>query len=364
MRPATAVALAGGAIALVGCGSGGTTATGSSDDGTTTAPVQRTTLVTRQTASGTLGYGDARSVLNRRSAGEPGVTVTWLPEEGATIRRGEPLYGLDGEAVRLLYGTTPAYRTLTWGDTGADVRQLERNLQALGHDPGDVDGTFDADTSTAVRDWQEDVGWTQTGQVELGQVVFLPGARRIGDHTAAEGDVVTPAQEILKTTSRRQVVSIDLDADDQQLARRGERVTVSLPGGRAAKGRITHVGAVAHAAADDDSSGQPGGEGDAGAEEAATIDVTVRLEAGANTGRLDGAPVSVGLVDEVSRNTLAVPVTALLAQVGGGYAVDKRIPGGVRRVEVEVGQFADGRVAVTGPQLQAGDEVVIPDGDF
>ena len=71
MRPATAVALAGGAIALVGCGSGGTTATGSSDDGTTTAPVQRTTLVTRQTVSGTLGYGDARSVLNRRSAGEP-----------------------------------------------------------------------------------------------------------------------------------------------------------------------------------------------------------------------------------------------------------------------------------------------------
>lgn len=368
MRPAVLVALTGGAVvALAGCGSaGGAGPTNAADDGTTTAKVQRTTLVTRQTVSGTLGYAGRRGLLNRLGGGEAstGSTITWLPAEGAAVRRGGPLYRVDGEAVRLLYGTTPAYRTLSWGDEGVDVEQLERNLAALGYDPGAVDGTFDGDTDDAVRDWQADVGWTQTGQVELGQVAFLPGARRIGDVKTAEGDVVSAGQPVLETTTRRQVVSIDLDADDQQLARRGERVTVSLPGGRSADGRITHVGAVAHAAADDGGSGQSGSDDEGGGEEDATIDVTVRLDPGSDTGRLDGAPVSVGLVDEVSRNALAVPVTALLAKAGGGYEVEKRTGGGARRVPVEVGQFTDGMVAVTSPQLQAGDEVVVPDGDL
>jgi hypothetical protein len=138
---------------------------------------------------------------------------------------------------------------------------------------------------------------------------------------------------------------------------------VSLPGGRTAEGRIAHVGDVAHAAADD-SGGHPGSDDEGGEEEDATIDVTVRLSADANTGRLDGAPVSVGLVDEVSRDVLAVPVTALLAKAGGGYAVDKQGAGGVQRVPVRVGQFTDGEVAVTSPQLQQGDTVVVPDGDL
>jgi peptidoglycan hydrolase-like protein with peptidoglycan-binding domain len=368
MRPAVAIALAGGAVVALGaCGSGGSgTQAAGTDDGTTTAQVQRTTLITRQTVSGTLGYADQRSLLNRAGGAtqtQAGATITWLPDEGAIVRRGGALYRLDGEAVRLLYGTTPAYRTMSWGDAGTDVEQLERNLKALGYDPGDVDGTFDGDTYDAVRAWQEDAGWTKTGQVELGQVAFLPAARRIGEIKVATGDVVATGAEVLETTARRQVVTIDLDADDQELAKRGEQVTVSLPGGRSAKGRISHVGAVAHAAASD-TGGQPGSDDDSGEEEDATIDVTVRLNADANTGRLDGAPVSVGLVDEVGRDVLAVPVTALLAKAGGGYAVDKQVAGGVQRVPVRVGQFTDGEVAVTSPQLQQGDTVVVPDGDL
>jgi hypothetical protein len=369
MRPAVAIALAGGAVVVLGgCGSGGSgTQAAGADDGTTTAQVQRTTLITRQTVSGTLGYAGQRSLLNRAGGGaeqaDGAATITWLPDEGAIVRRGGALYRLDGEAVRLLYGTTPAYRTMSWGDTGTDVEQLERNLKALGYDPGDVDGTFDGDTYDAVRAWQEDAGWTKTGQVELGQVAFLPGARRIGDVTVATGDVVATGAEVLETTSRRQVVTIDLDADDQELAKRGEQVTVSLPGGRSAEGRISHVGAVAHAAADD-SGGQGGSDDGGGDEEDATIDVTVRLGADANTGRLDGAPVSVGLVDAVSRDVLAVPVTALLAKAGGGYAVDKQVAGGVQRVPVQVGQFTDGEVAVTSPHLKQGDKVVVPDGEL
>ena len=64
------------------------------------------------------------------------------------------------------------------GDEGTDVRQLERNLVALGHDPdGDieVDDEYDWATTAAVRDWQEALGLDETGALEPGQVVFLPG---------------------------------------------------------------------------------------------------------------------------------------------------------------------------------------------
>lgn len=383
MRAAAAIALAGGAVVLTACGSGDDRQT-SASAGTTTAKVQRTTLITRETVSGTLAYADSRPLLNRLSgagvgggggegggegggggAGDgggsgSGATVTWLASEGSTVRRGGALYGLDGEPVRLLYGATPAYRTMTWGDEGRDVEQLERNLKALGYDPGDVDGEYDGDTGDAVRDWQEDAGWAPTGAVELGQVAFLPGARRIGDVTVQKGDVVAAGEQVLETTSREQVVEVDLAADEQQLAQRGQEVTVSLPGGRSAEGRISRVGSVAQAA--DDGGGAPDSEDDGGEEEDATIDVTVWLKAGSATGPLDGAPVSVGLVDEVSRDALAVPVTALLAEPGGGYAVDEQTPGGAQRVPVEVGQFSDGLVAVTSPQLREGDEVVVPDG--
>ena len=365
MKPVVAAALAGGAVALAGCGSGGggTGPAQAGDDATTTAKVQRTTLITRETVSGTLGYADERTLLNRLSAGEAPATVTWMAPEGATIRRGQALYRLDNEAVRLLFGSTPAYRTLAWGTEGPDVEQLERNLDALGYDPGTIDDTYDGDTYDAVRAWQEDVGWEETGRVTLGQVAFLPGARRIGRHTVTRGDVVAAGAAVLQTTAPRQVVTIALDADDQQLAQRGQQVTVSLPGGRTTEGRIASVGAVAHPAADDGGDA-PGSDDAGGEEEDATIDVTVRLTAGADTGRFDGAPVSVGLVGQVARDVHAVPVTALLAKVGGGYEVEKRTPTGDQRVTVEVGQFTDGLVAVTSPQLDEGDEVVVPDGEL
>jgi hypothetical protein len=58
-----------------------------------------------------------------------------------------------------------------------------------------------------------------------------------------------------------------------------------------------------------------------------------------------------------------VPVTALLAQSDGGYAVEV-VSAGVRNhlVPVSLGLFddADGLVQVTGSRLAAGQEVVVP----
>jgi hypothetical protein len=345
-----------------------------------TATVARRTLVARELVDGTLGFADTRTVVNRLagsgdssggsgdsaggSSGEPdagsgggsSATLTRTAAPGSVVRRGGALYWVDGEPVLLMYGSTPAYRTLKTGVAdGADVEQLEANLSALGFYPGVVDEEFTETTASAVRDWQESIGLDETGRVELGRVVFLPGARRIGARKTAVGQALAEGGEVLETSSTRRVVTVELDVAKQSLARAEEAVRVALPGGATVRGRITHVGHVAHAKAGSDSGSPDGGSGD----QELVIDVSVALRAARGIGRFDQAPVTVALASERRRHALVVPVEALLARRGGGYAVE--LAGSHRLVPVETGLFADGLVTVSGHGVRPGTRVAVPE---
>jgi hypothetical protein len=278
-------------------------------------------------------------------------TVTSLPRAGTVIERGGALYRLDGDPIVLMYGSTPAYRALRSGIShGPDVRELEQNLLTLGFDPGTVDDAFTSATAAAVSDWQESVGLERTGAIELGRVVFLPGPRRVGEHKASVGSVLSGGSEVLATSSTKRVVSVALDASLQDLARKGERVEVTLPAGATVRGRITAVGRVAREVQSSDS--------DPNAEQQLVIDVTIELRSKRGIGRLDEAPVSVGLAQETRRNVLAVPVNALVARRGGGYGVE--LAAGHRIAPVQAGLFADGYVEVSGSAVRRGTRVVVP----
>src|SRR5262249_61590123 len=109
----------------------------------------------------TLGYGEEVPV----AAGGEG-TLTWIAATGATVMRGEPLFRVDERPVVALYGQVPLYRTLRVGLTGADVRQLEDNLAALGSTAVPVDDVFTAGTAAAVGVWQAGLGRAVTGAVD------------------------------------------------------------------------------------------------------------------------------------------------------------------------------------------------------
>ena len=82
----------------------------------------------------------------------------------------------------------------------------------------------------------------------------------------------------------------------------------------------------------------------------------------AATGTWDQAPVQVGITSASVRNAVVVPVTALLAQSGGAYAVEVVGAGASNHlVPVSLGLFddAEGLVQVTGSGLTAGQEVVV-----
>jgi peptidoglycan hydrolase-like protein with peptidoglycan-binding domain len=349
VRRALAAAGAAGVAAVVA-----TVALGAGDDpppvraadpAAATATVERRDLVDREVVQGTLGYADA-STLAAAAAG----TITELPEPGALVRRGHALYEADNApAAWLMYGDLPAWRDFNgWMSDGDDVRQLERNLRALGYDP-DHDMTIDDDwtwaTTAAVERFQDDHGLTEDGTLSQGEVVFRPGSTRVGDVDATVGQSVAPGARLAELTATSREITVDLEAFRQELARAGDGVTVDLPNGRSARGRIAEVAKVADPPASQD------------ADPTIAVTIVLRGRAAHGTG-LDQAPVDVGFARERSKDVLAVPVTALLARAGGGFAVEVVANGNRHLIPVELGTYAEDYVAVSGDGLREGMTVV------
>jgi peptidoglycan hydrolase-like protein with peptidoglycan-binding domain len=347
---------------------------------TGTATVARTDVVERQQVAGTLGYGDSVTVVGQSQDGggssgaggggqaQDGI-VTRVPAVGAVVGRGQTLFEVDGHPVPLWYGARPAWRAFGLGMTdGQDVRQLEANLVALGFDPDraiTVDRHYSWATAAAVKRWQQASGRARTGAVPLGQVVFLPGPIRVATVTATVGAPLPAGTAILSATSTRPLVTVALDPAMQQQVRRGARVEVTLPDGKTTRGTVASVGRVATQSST--GSGQEGGQdpsqsGNSNSSGQATVQVTVRLANPRAAGGLDQAPVQVAITTQAAKGVLAVPISALLAQPGGGYAVQVLQGGSRRLVAVRTGLFDEtaGLVEVNGAGLAEGQRVEVP----
>ncbi|QES48763.1 peptidoglycan-binding protein [Streptomyces venezuelae] len=321
-----------------------------------TAPVQRGDLSSGLRVEGTLGHAGER----RLNAAGPGV-LTWIADAGSAVARDGRLYEVNGRPVRLMYGATPMYRPLKAGDKGEDVRQLKRNLLALGHGTGldPEDKTFTEGTVTAVKRWQKAHKAKQTGEVAKEDIAFVSGPQRVQRAEAAIGDEAAPGKPVLTLTGTDRIVRFRMDAGQADAAKPGDRVSVTLPGGGAATGRIDSVGAPPPG-----TDGQGGGTGSGGGsgdgDGKAKVEVVVVFDRPAEAKGPDRSPVSVLLTGETRTNVLSVPVNALLALSGGGFGVQVVENGTVREVRVELGMFGQGRVEITGGDLKDGMEVGVP----
>jgi peptidoglycan hydrolase-like protein with peptidoglycan-binding domain len=282
-------------------------------------------------------------------------TFTKLPSVGQVLRRGESLYEINGQSVLLLYGSVFPTRAFVAGmSAGSDVAELNANLDALGYGQGLEGEEFGAATAAAIRAFQSAHGLSVTGELPLGSVVFEPGPVRVTSVTATVGQTVMPGP-VLGITSTARRVKVALDAAQQASVKVGDEVTITLPNNQTTPGRITYVSSVATSPS---GSGRGGGEEEGGP----TIEVDITPTDPTATGHLDQAPVNVSITTESVQDALAVPIDALLALAGGGYAVEV-IEGRLHRLEaVSLGLFddADGLVQVSGQGVSAGQRVVVP----
>ncbi|MEJ3749639.1 peptidoglycan-binding domain-containing protein [Actinomycetes bacterium KLBMP 9797] len=313
-----------------------------------TTPVTRQTLVEAVTAQGELGYGPTTPL----AATAPG-TVTWLPEPGATVGRGDILLRADELPVLLLYGALPMYRPLAETAKGRDVEQFEDNLAALGYEGFTVDEEFSVATTAAVKRWQKDLELPETGTVEKERLVYAPGAVRIAERLVRIGASATG--DVLSYTGATRGVTVSTQAAEAGWAAKGVKVTVTLPDGKTVAGEVSGVVEAGAGAA------REGAAAAAPADRAPTVDIAVTVKDQKALGKLDRGGVSVRYIAKERKDVLTVPVTALLALAEGGYGVEVVLPDGPRVIAVEVGLFAEGRVEVSGAELAEGVQVGVPE---
>jgi hypothetical protein len=342
---------------------------------TSTYTVTRQSLTSQTQEDATLGDAGSYSVVNQfqgSSASAGSATYTSLPAVGATVRQGQVLYSVSGSPVVLLYGTVPSYRDLAEGDSGPDVTELNTDLVKLGYlsaaDLGTPSGWgyYSAATAYGVELLEAKLGLTETGSLDLGAVVVVPGAIEVTGYgtNVVLGGAATAGEVVLTGSSTTPVVTIDLDATQQSEVHAGEPVSVTLPSGSSTPGVVSSISNVATSSSSSSSSGSSssGSSSSGSSGNAATITVEVSLDNPKAAGSLNQAPVEVTITTGSVSNALVVPVDALLAQGNGGYAVQVIGTGGrYHLVAVTPGVFDDaaGLVQVTG-NLAPGQKVVVP----
>ena len=379
---AGAVVLA-GAIAtggVVAASSGKRAASATQQLPVKTVKVEKRELSAMVSLDGTLTYragpdGTPYLVVNQAHG-----TYTGLPHAGQVISQGQVLYRVDDTPVVLLYGSTPAYRSLSAGATGADVAELNADLVALGYaTPAQLNPAssyFGSATTTALEKLQAAVGLAQTGTLAFGQAVFEPTAVRVTSLSAQLGTGTQTGATVIQGSSTARDVRVALGASQQTEVAVGDKVTITLPDNKTTPGVVSSVGTVATCPPGSGSgSGSGAGSGSGGpgtdtcsssgpgSSNSPTVTVDVAPSDPAATGTWDQGPVQVTITTANAPGALVVPVTALLARSSGGYAVEVVDRGGVHRlVAVSLGLFddADGLVQVSGTELAAGQEVVVP----
>ena len=264
-----------------------------------------------------------------------GGTVTDVVDAGALIATGDTLVSIDAKPTAAIIGPTPAWRTMTVDDEGADVLALENALVELGYDSADqlsVDGYFTSYTGALVGLWQADQGREVTERVAFGDIVIVPEGTRVASVWALPGDPNSGALMTLSSSAQRAV--FDLDADQRTGLSTGEEVEIRFEDGSTTVATVSTI--------------EPDGEGawvatallgpDAAGSflDATDIDVSWSLPLGTDLTvvnasalvRLDSGNYALEVVGSHDRDTTLVPV-ALGARSGSTVEVVGIDPGTV-----------------------------------
>ncbi len=307
-----------------------------------TATVTRTDLTTSISFAGSLGYGPATTFTGRKAG-----TVTSLPAVGTVVNRGQRLYAVDARPVALFLGDTPLYRTIdNTTQPGPDIAEVNANLRALGCPAAPSSSTYTTGTASALKQWQKHNGLQATGSLAVGDVVVLPAEVRVDSLKVQPG--ASAAADLMGLTSTTKLVTATVDPTqvDTSVLTTGRTVNLALPNGKQAEGSIT---AITSAGGSDQANSSSSNGRSAGPV------VTIAVNDQNSVSGVDTGSVNVTMTTNSHKGVLAVPVGALVAVQGGGYAV--KLADG-RLIGVQTGTFADGLVEVSGPDLAAGQKVV------
>lgn len=320
---------------------------------------------------------------------QPIVTALPVPA-GTQVRGGQVVMEVAGRPLFVLSGAIPMYRDLRLGDSGPDVRELQRALRSLGYEL-QATGTVDQATVSAAAQLYKHHGYqipeiptksqqgppssapsvaqTTTGQggkpssaasgattqlvqlIPRSEIAFVPKLpATVSAVSVAVGARATP--DALSLSIGQPVVDVPVSQAGVDKVVVGDKAIVSLPTGAAA-GKVIALSTIASAASS--STGQATGSGSAQPSAVVAFDATVPQAD-------EGSAVQVTtILRQSDQPVMAVPVAALFAEADGQDYVTTVAGGRRTDVRVRTGLSASGMVAVKplDGALRAGQKVVV-----
>jgi hypothetical protein len=220
-------------------------------------PVERRVLSAEVVTRGTVRFGLPQpiSLVPSTLKGSPGFVAT-LPLPNARFAEGDVILTASGRPVFVFEGHMPAYRDLTPGVSGEDVRQLKQALQRLGFDPGAPDDVYDQKTGDAVARLYKSKGFEPFGPTPAQIAAFRTLERDYSDaqraRLAATSAVATSRQAVdaarAAAGQANQAAALEraARADDQRRLLE-LRQTGKSPSIESERARATHADAAAEA---------------------------------------------------------------------------------------------------------------------
>lgn len=162
------------------------------------APAFTTTKVRSGSVSRSISLGASASWSGGRAVlGHKSGTVTRVLVAGREVAPGDTIYEVDLAPVVVARGRVPAFRELSAGARGPDVRQLQELLVDLGFRSSEPDGFYGGATTREVAAWQGAAARPATGRVALGDVLFVPRLPRpIAPGAALQVGALAPMREV------------------------------------------------------------------------------------------------------------------------------------------------------------------------
>lgn len=314
-----------------------------------TAPVVLQKLTQQITVRGTVEVSHTVTLTCRQTV-SPAILTRLPVASGTKVTNGSLLAEVSGVPIFVMQGNVPAYRTLSVGDKGADVRQLQAALKQLGYLPK-PSGTYDKATQNGVAAMYKKHGYANPDELAFGSIVFTPTLPAVvGTLSHQVGDDVG-GQPLLTLLAGAPVVRATIPAGQQADVAAGQSVSINDEANqRSGTGKVESIGAFAPSQqADDPNASVPG------------YPVTVSALAGVDTTWV-GAQVAVTIVTGSTPGPVLVVPLAAVQSDGGRTFVVVSDAGSTHDVTVTTGMVADGRVEVTpaeGATLAADDQVVV-----
>ncbi|MDY6077028.1 MAG: peptidoglycan-binding domain-containing protein [Mobiluncus sp.] len=163
-----------------------------------------------------------------------GILTGYACSPGAVIKSGTSFLSIDESPILALHTEVPLWRDLEPGMKGSDVRALQTELARLGYHAA-VTGTWQGNTTAAVKKLWQTAGVKQLDTLALNRVIWLPGTEvGIKTCTAQLGTTLNPDTSVATINDVLAQLQVKVEPGDARVAIAGD-VEVDIP----ADGSIT-----------------------------------------------------------------------------------------------------------------------------